>query len=444
VRHDVPVLTDLSTSSLTSASSPAKSAQVATARACAWAWAWLAVLGLLVATTCLTVAVYASDWLVAPYLVVLTLILGVPEGLRLRARALAGRLARVAARRGRQASGGAATASWARRSRRPGGLSARRNLAPETSETANAARADEPSAPLPDALGTKPRRGRGRGRKAKAGPALEPAGVTATWVRVGPGKFVRTDAPVLPVEPDTETRDRPDLASEPEPGPGPLAAGATGRGAHELAELLSEAAAAHDADPAGARSGGNAQDDRPADPVREPELGDGVGPGASDDVGPLPDRGPAARVEDVQEDNGNTPDASRAFAASVPAEGPRAGLDGVVTASPPRCEVGPGPMVVADVLPCGSTATAVDGRSLRRAPGAPPAGYRRQVRGRGPSRTAAPAPVVPRWNARAGRISRVFPGFVRLARARRNLRHSGRFHHADRTLPPRSPPAVAM
>ena len=50
------------------------------------------------------------------------------------------------------------------------------------------------TAPEPEPVAAKARRGRGRGR-GKVTVAVEPPGVNATWVRVGPGKFVRAETP---------------------------------------------------------------------------------------------------------------------------------------------------------------------------------------------------------------------------------------------------------
>ena len=405
MRHDLPVLSDPSPSGTTALA--ARVARPSRAIPRVRAWAWPAVLGALVVATCLTVALYASAWLVPPYLVVMTAILGVPRGLRLRARALAGRLPGMTAHLGGQAARG--------RSRRDGngpttsgGRRTPRRDDPDRPEDGSgsgtdiaigAAGSDDSSATPPDAPGTKPRRGRGRPRKSKPAPALEPAGVTPTWVRVGPGKFVRADAAdALPVEPD------PGSALEP-PAPG----------APEAADRP------HDA----------AHDDHPAGTVQVPVNRDRFGESARHGE-PLflPDPGPAARAEDELEDNGNAPDASTTpTAADVPHE--NQGLDQVVAAPEARLASRPRPVAQA-------AADAVPGVADVLVRSRPAVGH-------GPLRTEAPAPVgvASRWNGRAGRISRVHPGSSRPAPARRNLRHSGRFHHASRINPPRSPPAFA-
>jgi hypothetical protein len=63
----------------------------------------------------------------------------------------------------------------------------------------------EPSSSAPDSAGSagvKPKRGRGRARRA-AKTAVEPVleSAPATWIRVGPGKFVRADATIQAVDP---------------------------------------------------------------------------------------------------------------------------------------------------------------------------------------------------------------------------------------------------
>jgi hypothetical protein len=55
---------------------------------------------------------------------------------------------------------------------------------------------DQAAVPDPETVLVKTRRGKGRGRKAAKGSAtVEPAAATATWIRVGPGRFVRADGP---------------------------------------------------------------------------------------------------------------------------------------------------------------------------------------------------------------------------------------------------------
>jgi hypothetical protein len=65
--------------------------------------------------------------------------------------------------------------------------------------------ATEPLGPIPDSAGSggaKPKRGRARARKA-AKTAAEPASDSppVTWIRIGPGKFVRADATIPAIDP---------------------------------------------------------------------------------------------------------------------------------------------------------------------------------------------------------------------------------------------------
>ena len=65
--------------------------------------------------------------------------------------------------------------------------------------------ATDPSSSVPDSTGSagaKPKRGRGRVRKA-AKTAVEPAPDSSpiTWIRVGPGKFIRADAAIQAIDP---------------------------------------------------------------------------------------------------------------------------------------------------------------------------------------------------------------------------------------------------
>ena len=65
---------------------------------------------------------------------------------------------------------------------------------------------EDPQPGLPNKSTAKPRRGRGRGRKtAKAAVAAEPApgAGSVTWIRVGPGQFVRADVHAQTLEPQT-------------------------------------------------------------------------------------------------------------------------------------------------------------------------------------------------------------------------------------------------
>src|SRR4051812_16840716 len=59
------------------------------------AWAWPLLTGSLVAATCLTLVIFASVWLVPPYLALIVWVLGFPRALRLKTQGLADSWARA-------------------------------------------------------------------------------------------------------------------------------------------------------------------------------------------------------------------------------------------------------------------------------------------------------------------------------------------------------------
>ena len=177
-------------------SQPASSPSSLSTRARAWAGPLG--MALLVALTCLAVAFYASVWLVIPYLAMMALILGVP-GIGRRAQPLASSLPEHAAgsHAGRHVGDEARLVPVA--SQRPA-VEDDGTLAEGPAEAELSSSGAELSAgsELPV---LKSRRGKGRVRKAKpnTAPDLESGGVS--WVRVGPGKFVRADSMALPPAP---------------------------------------------------------------------------------------------------------------------------------------------------------------------------------------------------------------------------------------------------
>ena len=163
------------------------------------ALAWPLVLAFLSTTTSLAVAFWASIWLVPPYLALLALILGVPSASTVRV------WARFAYRHGR-AWGSAGKRWFAHRaaigltSLRRSSSSASRSEIGSGPVMAATAEIMDPGAELqsdseldsnPGSTSAKAKRGRGRVRKARSSPVAEVTG--ATWVRVGPGKYVRAD-----------------------------------------------------------------------------------------------------------------------------------------------------------------------------------------------------------------------------------------------------------
>ena len=129
------------------------------------------VLALLTVATCWAVAALASPWLVAPYLLLMALILFSPPG------------------RPRDVSGRAASAS---------ADLAESSSSPAPSPDVASALSDPAAVPDPDSAPspaqTKGRRGGRKSRKTKPEP------VEARWVQVGPGKFVRVEGSASAVE----------------------------------------------------------------------------------------------------------------------------------------------------------------------------------------------------------------------------------------------------
>lgn len=145
----------------------------------------------LVASTSYALAIYVSTWLVIPYLTLMAFVLGLPGSLRppswaARRSFFGGQLAKVIR-----------LAANARSSKESVGNADGSDEASEPGDSNAAAGADSG---LTDETETedikvKPKRGKGRGRKPKA-PMIAPSTVEpvpVSWVRVGPGKFVRSD-----------------------------------------------------------------------------------------------------------------------------------------------------------------------------------------------------------------------------------------------------------
>jgi hypothetical protein len=156
-------------------------------------WIGRAVLALLIGLTAWVVS-WVSLWWVAGYLVVMGLIFIEPRGWRTSKAATGSDDDAVESRvRVNRFHG------WLRRTDRAEGPIDHRSadepevvsLADEVTETLGAdARSEQGSS---DA--GKSRRGRGRGRRsAKTADSVAPANAAVTWIRVGPGKFVRADS----------------------------------------------------------------------------------------------------------------------------------------------------------------------------------------------------------------------------------------------------------
>ena len=187
------------------------------------AWVWPASLACLVATTTLAVAYFGSVWLVPVYLVLMLLILGVPGGKREPARASVN---------GPRRDAMADTRTLANESVATTATTTRFGSDPNPTSTA-VTELDPVPGDDPATLALKPlKKGRSRSRKPKPiAVSQETTDVSetipeplVTWIRVGPGKFVRADAVVNIPEyesaraiPDPELTN--DLPAEPVPEP---------------------------------------------------------------------------------------------------------------------------------------------------------------------------------------------------------------------------------
>ena len=173
----------------TSTSSQAASPRLS-ANSRAPAWVWPVSLAVLVATTTLAVAVFGSVWLVPVYLLLMALILGVPGGKRDSARASRDDLRQDAEAGARTMASEEVTSSLATD-----------RVDSRTGDTSSAWSSSvvEPAI----AQGKTLKKGRTRVRKAKVtavsqtttDASVTPPDAAVTWVRVGPGKFVRADVP---------------------------------------------------------------------------------------------------------------------------------------------------------------------------------------------------------------------------------------------------------
>ena len=358
------------------------------------AWAWPLATGSLVAATCLTLAAFASVWLVPPYLALMVWVLGFPRALRGDARALAGSWTR-AIQNLRDRRAGAIRDGGLDRDDRPDAATDSDSELPETGDRgtgldapAEDVEVEDGLSPSPAPILAKAKRGKGRGRKAKSTQAAEAGnGQAAIWVCVGPGKFVRADAASV------------------ESAPGPAAAeGVPGveneeAGGEETAGL---------------------------------EVGPGLDLAGEDDGGREPGPRPDGwSVEDSEGDNGNAPDApfesEDASAARAPEAAPALDLD-------PRPE---------------PSADSFEDAEASAAAGPPPQGGPRPS-GMGVAERAARGVRI-RLSRALGRVRRRGTSAPRFGRPgtrrppagrpprRRYVRRSGR---AERSHPPRSPPSA--
>lgn len=188
MRHDDPA----SSSSPLSTTEPDHPARVQP-------WVWWCGLAVLTATTSLALAFLVTAWLVVPYLALMAWLLAPEHGPRDPARAVAGAgdLADLGGERSLDPSEAEVALRPLSEAGDAGGLSfAASSVQDATSGSASVA--------------VKAKRGRGRPRKSKAGTAqaaVVAPPTEATWIRVGPGKFVRVEGPVAnaPEEVDPAT-----------------------------------------------------------------------------------------------------------------------------------------------------------------------------------------------------------------------------------------------
>ncbi|HMB04289.1 MAG TPA: hypothetical protein VKP69_11195, partial [Isosphaeraceae bacterium] len=179
MRQDAP---DTAPSSLDSSDSPAP--------ARTHAWVGITVLVMLMVSTSLAVASFVSAWLVPPYLALMAAILFAPPGRRDSA----------VDRSAWPIMGAEPESDFGEDLAGPAGAELGAVRAVEPSSTGPNASADptrgpsEASVAVSESSGAKVKRGKGKARgKSKARALAEPT--DATWIRVGPGKFVRADAP---------------------------------------------------------------------------------------------------------------------------------------------------------------------------------------------------------------------------------------------------------
>ncbi len=393
----------------------------------ALAWVWPLATTVLVLATSGAVAVYASVWLVVPYLALMALILGVPgSGRRVPAQAHATTSTVGHPNQASSAGDGSETRSGSEN-----------EVESQVKAVAETAPVPLPvSVPEPEPTVVKTRRGKGRPRKARvvAPPAFEPTG--ATWVRVGPGKFVRADV-VTPSTPEVEASDANPLpGSEPEP---PVADSAVEAGPDpsEAAPTAEDDAGAPEfsaAEPPGTSWPEPETEETEPELVPEPEPVPATEPGAGDvegeGCGDSAESGSLSAVSDgvapvesgaiESRDNGNAPDAFEEFTPVVP----------VVDAGPipPSLEPEEGdhPRPEPSAEPDAIRPEPVRGSRLR-------IRRCRHLRKGGATRTAW---VLSTGDRRRGRSARVSGSRRHLDRIHR----AGLSPHFDRAHPPRPPP----
>lgn len=397
-------------------------------RSRALAWAGPLALAGLVAVTSLAVAAFASAWLVPPYLGLMALVLGVPNGRRKPSRA----------------GHAVATTDPTGEARGDESVSSSSDESDPSSELEM--REDDGSNPGVEPIAVKAR-GKTRGRKTRGSsnpaPATEPA-----WIRIGPGKFVRVDSvdpeslSIVPepspngaVESIDDDGGRDDCAAT-DPGPSPE----FGAPARPMMESIHEPA------PAFPPSVGEAECGGPGDGVGEES---GFGPGVA--VGHAPDA-----LEDLESwDNGIAPDApgNVPFEVSVAVDVLRPidleAVPALACLQPARCADPDAPGLDAPATAEESTRSEAEcGRGLRSSTVRPewrPLSVFPRVgkRRRGLSQGRPAGSVRPGTAPSAGKARTFDPARVHgIRRSSCRFRSAGRCPRAGRNHRPRSPPAL--
>jgi len=285
VRNDDPTQTDLGLA-------PSTDDRPATARSKAFGVAPL-VLAPLIAGTCWVVASSLSPWLVPPYLLLMALFLLPSAGRRIDARA-AGASAASTADASTLSSGrseAADDAGWTSNGS-ASGVSPASSGASEVDPAASASAATIP---------VKGRRGKGRSRRPRPS-----AGVPeATWIEVGPGKFVRAEASALAAEagPHASVADRAEAADLTPASPSDV---------DEPALSGSDEAPGPVEVPQGIAPGPGAEAEPEAGPAAV-LISEGAGPGASPELGFIPEVAPPDPDEEPSTADGIMPQVACPF-----------------------------------------------------------------------------------------------------------------------------------
>ncbi len=153
----------------------------AQAQSSAMAWGWILALVILMVSTSLAVA-SVSLWLVPPYFILMTWLLYPGQDRR----------ATASVEPGTEPAVESATAE--RPEPNDVEIDLRSSAESDLLVPPLSADSDVRQEAAPEPAPVKTKRGKGRGRKAKGAVVVEPP-AGATWIRVGPGKFVRADGP---------------------------------------------------------------------------------------------------------------------------------------------------------------------------------------------------------------------------------------------------------